>query len=158
VIQAPRAEAAIDRGQSRPAATIASRLEPFLPAEQVVSQQRYESHRHDAAAHQRGDNHHRQRVDEVAHAAFHQQQRQKGDAIRDRRVEDGAGQFLRAEPRRNLARASCRNFAIDGVAGHHRIIDQQPQRDNHRRDRDLLQIDAQDLADSQRHGDGQRNG
>ena len=44
------------------------------------------------------------------------------------------------------------NLAVDRVAGHDRIVDQQAQGDDHGGDRNLLQIDAQQLADAQRHG------
>ena len=42
-------------------------------------------------------------------------------------------------------------LALDRVAGHHRIVHQQAERDDQRRDRDLLQIDAEHVHHAERH-------
>ncbi len=40
----------------------------------------------------------------------------------------------------------CGELALDRVAGDDRIVDEQAERDDERRDRDLLQVDAQERA------------
>jgi hypothetical protein len=52
---------------------------------------------------------------------------------------------------------SGREVSLDGVAGDHRVVDQQAQCDDERGDRDLLQIDAEREHDPERHRQRDRN-
>ncbi len=49
------------------------------------------------------------------------------------------------------------DLPIDGVAGHDRIVDQQPERDDQRGDRHLLQVDAQQPHHAEGHRQRERN-
>ena len=76
-------------------------LKALLPLEHVEAQQRREGPGHEHRRNQRERDDDRQRVDEVAGLAFHQQQRQECDDVGQRRVEDRVGETLaaRATPR-----------------------------------------------------------
>jgi len=67
------------------------------------------------------------------------------------------GQPRGSQPRRDDARLAGVQLALDGVAGDHRVIDEQSQRQDERGDGHLLQVDAQQMHEPEGHGQGQRN-
>ena len=120
-------------------------------AQQVAAEQRDERHRHDARGDQRAREHDRQAVDEVAGAAGQQQQRQVGDDVGDGGEQDRRGELRRSQPGGDPRRQPAVETALDGVAGHDRVVDEQPERDDERRDRHLLQVDAQHAHEPEGH-------
>ena len=94
--------------------------------------------------------HDRQAVEEEVRVAGQQQERQVGDDVGDRREDDRLGELARADPGREAARRPLAQLALDGVARHHRHVHEQPERDDQRRDRDLLDVDADAPARSRR--------
>ena len=62
--------------------------------------------------------------------------------------------FVGPPPRGELPWMSCGDVALDGITRDDRIIHQQAERDDQARDRDLLQIDTEDLHHAESHGKG----
>src|ERR1700691_6536151 len=107
-------------------------------AQDVIAQQRDESHSNDERAQQRNGHHDGKAAQELAGIASQHQEWKIGDDVSNRGIEDRSRQFGRTEPRRNAARQAIRETALDAISGNHRHINQQPQRDNERRHRNLL--------------------
>jgi hypothetical protein len=91
-----------------------------------------------------------------ARLALHQQQRQERDDVCQRRVKDRVGEPLRPEPGRDVPRLAVRQLAVDRVGGDDGRVHEQPQRDDQRGDRDLLQVDPDHLRQAQ--GERDRHG
>ena len=67
VVERPSRETSVRAGQRGPdPLAFGARLKSFLPAQHIIAEQRHERHRHDATGNERGGDHDRQRIDEVA--------------------------------------------------------------------------------------------
>jgi hypothetical protein len=134
-----------------------SRLAPFLDRclglgpEQVVAEQRDERHRDEARRHQRAADHHGQAVHEVPGVAGQKQERQVGHDVGDGGVEDGGRELGGAEPGCHEWGMAVGQRALDRVARHHRVVHQQAEGDDQRGDRDLLQVDPQQVHEAEGH-------
>ena len=134
------------------------RAQALLPLEHVEAQQRRERPGHEHRRDQRPRHDDRQRVDEVAGLALHQQQRQERHDVGQRRVEDRVGEALGPSHAAMCRGWPCRQLAVDRVGRDDRRVHQQPQRDDQRRDRDLLEVDPDQLRQAQGHRDRHRDG
>ena len=96
--------------------------------------------------------------DERAGVARQEHQRQEGDDVDDRAVEDRAPHAERSEPRGAPGRFAVIEFAIDRVGRDHRIVHQHAERDDERGDGDLVQLDAGEMHSAENHRDRERDG
>lgn len=133
-------------------------LHASLALQQVVPQEWNEGHGNDAAGHQGCRDHDRQRVNEFAHHPADHQEGKERDTVGDRGVEDGTRQFLRSKPGGNIPFFTQRQFPVDRIPGHDRVVHQEAQGDDQRGDGNLLQVDADEGAETQRHGQGDGDG
>src|SRR6266404_1482048 len=126
----------------------------------VVAQEWNERHGNNECAEQRGSHYDRKASEELTGIACQHQERKIGDDVGDCGKEDRGCQFCRSEPRRNAARKTLGETALDSIPGDDRHIDQEPERNNERCDRHLLKIYAQHVDDTEGHGecDGYRQG
>ena len=96
-----------------------------------------------------------------ARAAGHHQERQIGDDIGHRGIHDRGRQLGRPQPRGNDIGIPFRQRSLDGIAGDHGIVHQQPQGNDQGGDGNLLDIDAEQIHRAKRHrqgdGDGDRH-
>jgi len=125
-----------------------------------VTEERHEGHRDDARGDERASDHHRKAEDETADIAAHDQEGQVGDDVRDGGEEDGARQPGGPEPCGEASGLARIQLPFDGIACHHGVVDQEPERDDQRRDRHLLDVDAEQVhervAERERERDGER--
>ena len=63
----------------------------------------------------------------------------------------------RPEPGRNQPWQALVELAFDGIARHHRVVDQETQSDDQRSDRHLLHVDAEQAHHAEGHGQGERD-
>src|ERR1700730_14777604 len=119
---------------------------------EVVAQEWDKRHGNYERTQQRSSHHDRKASEELTGIARQHQKRKITDDVGDCGKEDRGRQFRRTEPRRNAARKAVCETALDSIPGDHRHIDQEPQRDNERCHRHLLQIDAKHVDDAKGHG------
>jgi hypothetical protein len=110
----------------------------FWWPQDVVAQERDKSHGNDQRAQQRNGHHDGKAAEELSGVASQHQEGKIGDDVGNGGIEDRGRQLCRTKPRRDTARQAIRETALDTISGNHRHIDQQPQRDNERRHRNLL--------------------
>ena len=142
-----------------PAAQLLDRgLAALGGAQQVVAEQRDEGHRGEPGGDQGAGHDDGQGSQEVAGGAAQHEEGQVGDDVGDRREEDGLGELGGPEPGGDDPRVAEPQVPLDGVARHHRVVDEQAQRDDQRGDRDLLELDAQREHHPERHRQRDRDG
>ena len=139
-------------------------LHLLFRTQKIVAQQRKKAHRNQPRGDQRHRHHDRQAVKKLARASRHQQERQIGHDVGDRGIHDRRRQLRRAQPRGNDVWVSLGQRPLDRITGNHRIIHQQPESNDQRRDRYLLNIDPEQVQGPERHrqrdrdGDGHQHG
>ena len=156
VIRWRRADAIVEAAESRVRRSSGVSSTVFVWAEQVVAEERDEGHRDEARCDERAGHHDRQAVEKFAGGAVEREEREIGDDVGDRREEDGVGEFCWSEPACDDGRMLVGERAFDGVAGDDGIVDEQAERDDQRGDRDLLEVDAEQVGEAE--GEGERDG
>ena len=107
---------------------------------------------------QRAGHNNRKAIQEEVHVAGQHQEREIGDDVRDSGKHNCLCQFGGPNPGCEIARGTGAQLAFDCVACHNGHVDQQPESDDQRRDRDLLDVDIKHVNDTEGHCQGQRNG
>ncbi len=120
----------------------------------VVTEEGDERHGHHERAEQRRGHHDGKAPQELARIAGQHQERQVGDDVGDGGEEDGRRQLRGAEPGRDSPRKARGQTSLDPVPGDDGHVDQEPERDDERRHRHLLEVDAQHVDDTEGHGQG----
>ena len=97
-----------------------------LRLEKIVCQQRNEGHGDKTRCNEGTCDRHGQAVDVASDVTGQQEEREVGRDVGDWCVKNCSGKFRRAEPGCHIPAISVRQFPLDCVAGHNRIIYSSP--------------------------------
>ncbi len=133
-------------------------IEPALAAQQIVAEERNESHGDNPRGHEGQGHHHRKGVDEELLVARQQHQREECENVDQGGEEDRAPQLMRAEPCGDSPGTAVGQLAVDAIGRHHGIIHQHAEGDDQGGDGDLMKWNSGELHASEGHRDRQGDG